>query len=67
MKEIRARLVQETVMLSKLALITQEAGNAAHAAGDEALQHRLESIDWLVQKAVRILIDATGFTQGDES
>lgn len=67
MKEIRARLVQETALLSKLAFITQDAGKAAHEAGDTALQHRLERIDWTVQQALRLVVQATEITNEGES
>lgn len=59
-KEIRARLVQETVMLSKLALGVADAGKAAHEAGDTPLQLQLEKIDWRIQRAVTLLVEAAG-------
>lgn len=67
MKEIRARLVQETVMLSKLALLAQDKGKAAHEAGDTRRQHTLENIDWKVRQAVRLLVEATEYTTEGET
>ena len=67
MNEIRARLVLETARLSKLSFITQDAGEAAHKAGDTQLQHRLERIDWAVQKALRLVVEATEITNEGES
>ena len=67
MREIRDKLTHEMVMLNKLAMTVREAGEAAHKAGDTALQHKLERIDWLVQRATAPVFEAFEITYEGES
>ena len=67
MKEIRARLITETVMLSKLAMIVDDARMAAYDAGDDPLRESLEGIDWRLREAIRMVMQATEYTTEGES